>query len=150
MKALIQRVAHGQVSIHQQIRSSIRKGLVILLGIEENDQEEDIEWLSRKIVNLRIFNDADGLMNRSLKEEEGDILLISQFTLFAQVKKGNRPSFIKAARPQRAIPIYEKMIYQLETDLGKKIFTGEFGADMQVSLLNDGPVTIMIDTKEKE
>ncbi|MEP7259240.1 MAG: D-aminoacyl-tRNA deacylase [Flavitalea sp.] len=150
MKALIQRVTHGQVSIHKQIRASIGKGLVVLLGIEDNDQAEDIEWLSRKIVNLRIFNDAEGLMNRSLQEESGDILLISQFTLFAQVKKGNRPSFIRAARPQRAIPIYEKMICQLENDLGKKIFTGEFGADMQVSLLNDGPVTIMIDTKEKE
>lgn len=150
MKALIQRVSEGQVSIRHQIRSSIGKGLVILLGVTEEDGMEDIQWLSRKIVNLRIFNDDAGLMNRSLLETGGDILLISQFTLYASVKKGNRPSFIKAARPEIAIPLYEQAIVQLEADLGKKIGVGEFGADMQVSLTNDGPVTIMIDTKEKE
>jgi len=150
MKALIQRVSEGQVSIHHQIRSSIGKGLVILLGITQDDGMEDIQWLSRKIVNLRIFNDDAGLMNRSLLEIGGDILLISQFTLYASVKKGNRPSFIRAARPEIAIPLYEQAIAQLEADLGKKIGVGEFGADMQVSLTNDGPVTIMIDTKEKE
>lgn len=150
MKALIQRVSEGQVSIRHQIRSSIGKGLVILLGVTEEDGMEDIQWLSRKIVNLRIFNDDAGLMNRSLLETGGDILLISQFTLYASVKKGNRPSFIKAARPEIAIPLYKQAIVQLEADLGKKIGVGEFGADMQVSLTNDGPVTIMIDTKEKE
>ncbi|HRE50995.1 MAG TPA: D-aminoacyl-tRNA deacylase [Flavitalea sp.] len=150
MKALIQRVSQGQVSINGQVRSSIGGGLVVLLGITQDDGTEDIEWLARKIVNLRIFNDEAGLMNRSLLETGGDILLISQFTLHASVKKGNRPSFIKAARPEAAVPLYEQAIARLEAELGKKIGVGEFGADMQVSLTNDGPVTIMIDTKEKE
>jgi len=150
MKALIQRVTRGSVSIREEIRASIGKGFVILLGIEENDGPGEIPWLSRKIVNLRIFNDPEGLMNRSLLEAEGEILLISQFTLHASVRKGNRPSFIKAARPEIALPLYEQAIQQLETDLGRKIATGEFGADMKVSLVNDGPVTIIIDTKEKE
>ena len=124
--------------------------MLILLGIEEADSREDLEWLSQKIVNLRIFNDEQGVMNISVKESAGDILLISQFTLHASTKKGNRPSYIKAAKPEIAIPLYEQMIKQLETDLGKKIQTGEFGADMKVELLNDGPVTIVMDTKNKE
>lgn len=148
MKAVLQRVLEAHVVIHEEIRSAIGKGLVVLVGIEENDSVDDIAWLSRKIVNLRIFNDIAGLMNRSLKEEGGDILLISQFTLHADVAKGNRPSFIKAAKAESAIPVYEQLIGHLELDLGKKIFTGEFGADMKVSLVNDGPVTIIIDTKE--
>lgn len=150
MKAIIQRVSQGSVTIHKEIRGSIGKGLVVLLGVEESDGQEDAQWLSRKIVNMRIFGDAQGLMNRSLIEENGDILLISQFTLHALVKKGNRPSFIRAARPPVAEPLYELMISFLEKDLGKKIATGAFGADMQVALINDGPVTIIIDTKEKE
>lgn len=150
MRAVIQRVTEASVTIHDVIRSSIGNGLLVLVGIEDNDSAEDIEWLSSKIVNLRIFNDGEGVMNVSVKENGGEILLVSQFTLHASTKKGNRPSYIKASKPPIAIPLYEKMIARLENDLGKPIGTGEFGADMKVQLLNDGPVTIVIDTKNKE
>ena len=150
MKVVIQRVLQASVTIDGKIKSSIGLGLLVLLGIEESDTQEDIEWLSSKIINLRIFNDADGVMNVSVKDTRGEIILVSQFTLYASTKKGNRPSYIKAARPEIAIPLYEKMIVQLQTDLGKSIQTGEFGADMKVSLLNDGPVTIVMDSKQKE
>ncbi len=150
MRAVVQRVSYANVSIDGNIRSAIEKGLLILAGIEDADTEEDLEWLSTKIVNLRIFDDADGVMNLDVKQIDGSILLISQFTLHAATKKGNRPSYIKAAKPPIAIPLYEKFIQQLEKDLGKPIGTGVFGADMKVSLLNDGPVTIIIDTKNKE
>jgi D-aminoacyl-tRNA deacylase len=150
MKAVIQRVSRASVTIDGKIHSAIQKGLLILLGIEDADSKEDIEWLSGKIVNLRIFDDTNGVMNISLKDVGGDILLISQFTLHASTKKGNRPSYIKASKPEIAIPLYEKMIQQLSADLGKDIQTGVFGADMKVELLNDGPVTIVIDTKSKE
>jgi D-tyrosyl-tRNA(Tyr) deacylase len=150
MRAVIQRVTQASVTIHDIIRSSIGNGLLVLVGIEDNDTTEDIEWLSNKIVNLRIFNDADGVMNISLKENGGEILLVSQFTLHASTKKGNRPSYIRASKPPVAAPLYEQMIARLEKDLGKSIGTGEFGADMHVQLLNDGPVTIVIDTKNKE
>jgi D-tyrosyl-tRNA(Tyr) deacylase len=150
MRAVIQRVTHADVHIGGKIKSSIAGGLLVLLGIEDSDDEEDIIWLSNKIVNLRIFNDPNGVMNISILETKGELLLVSQFTLHASTKKGNRPSYIRASKPDIAIPIYEKMIGQLERDLGKKIYTGEFGADMQVNLINDGPVTIVIDTKNKE
>ena len=150
MRAVIQRVKHASVTINGQIKSSIKEGLLILLGIEDADTNEDIEWLSAKISNLRIFNDDQGLMNRSVKEVQGDELIVSQFTLFAATRKGNRPSYIRSAKPEIAIPIYEKFIKQMETDLGKQVQTGTFGADMKVELLNDGPVTIIIDTKQKE
>jgi D-tyrosyl-tRNA(Tyr) deacylase len=150
MRAVIQRVSQASVTIQHIIRSAIGNGLLVLVGIEDADTPEDIEWLSGKIVNLRIFNDANGVMNISVKENGGDILLISQFTLHAATKKGNRPSYIRASKPEVAVPLYEKMIAQLEKDLGKPIGTGEFGADMKVALLNDGPVTIVIDTKNKE
>ncbi len=150
MRAVIQRVTQATVTIHEQVRSSIEKGLLVLAGIEDADTDEDIQWLSGKIVNLRIFNDENGVMNCSVKEVQGSILLVSQFTLHATTKKGNRPSYIKASKPDIAIPFYEKLIRQLESDLGKSIGTGEFGADMKVSLLNDGPVTIIIDTKKRE
>lgn len=149
MIAVIQRASEASVTIENHIKGSIEKGLVILLGIEEADNEEDIGWLSKKIVNMRIFDDKDGVMNESIKDVEGDILLISQFTLHASTKKGNRPSYLKAAKPNIAIPVYEQFIDQITTDLGKDIYTGEFGADMKVSLVNDGPVTILIDTKNK-
>ena len=149
MISVIQRVTSSQVSIGDSVKSMIGKGLMILLGIEDADNDEDIEWLSNKIVNLRIFNDQEGVMNLSIKDHGGDILLVSQFTLHASTKKGNRPSYIKAARPEVAVPLYEKLINALEMGLGKKILTGEFGADMQVEILNDGPVTILIDTKNK-
>lgn len=150
MRAVIQRVSTASVTINNIIRSSIGNGLLVLVGIEDADTTEDIEWLSNKIVNLRIFNDDNGVMNVSVRENGGDIILVSQFTLHAATKKGNRPSYIKASKPDVAIPLYEKMVAQLEKDLGKPIGTGEFGADMKVSLLNDGPVTIVIDTKNKE
>ncbi len=150
MKAVIQRVSNARVTIDGGIHSQIGDGLLVLLGIEDADTVEDIEWLSGKIVNLRIFNDDDGVMNVSVKERDGEILLVSQFTLHASTKKGNRPSYIKASKPAIAVPLYQKMIRQLSTDLGKTIQTGEFGADMKVQLLNDGPVTIVIDTKNKE
>ncbi|SIS93595.1 D-tyrosyl-tRNA(Tyr) deacylase [Zobellia uliginosa] len=150
MRAIIQRVSRASVRVDGRIISEIRNGLLILLGIEDADGQEDIEWLSRKIVNLRIFNDANGVMNESLKAVGGDAIVVSQFTLHAATKKGNRPSYIKASKPDVAIPLYEKFVQQMEVDLGKKIGTGIFGADMKVDLLNDGPVTIAIDTKNKE
>jgi D-tyrosyl-tRNA(Tyr) deacylase len=150
MIAVIQRVSESSVKIEGQIKASIGSGLLVLLGIEEADNTEDIQWLSRKITNLRIFGDEAGVMNRSLLDTAGDILLISQFTLHASTKKGNRPSYIKAAKPEIAIPLYEQFIRQLSADAGKPVQTGEFGADMKVSLINDGPVTIMIDTKDKK
>lgn len=150
MRAVIQRVTQASVTVENNITGAIQNGLLVLVGIEDSDTDEDIQWLSTKIVNLRIFNDAAGVMNVSLKDNGGDILLVSQFTLHAATKKGNRPSYIKASKPDIAIPMYEKMIARLQTDLGKPIYTGIFGADMQVRLLNDGPVTIIIDTKNKE
>ncbi len=150
MRVVIQRVAQAGVSIHNQVRASIQKGLLVLAGIEDADTAEDVEWLSAKIVNLRIFDDAQGVMNLSVKDTGGAILLVSQFTLHASTKKGNRPSYIRASKPEIAVPLYEKLVARLEADLGKPIGTGVFGADMKVSLLNDGPVTIFIDTKNKE
>ena len=150
MRAVIQRVSNASVTIDGKIRSSVNAGLFVLLGIEETDNDEDIQWLSQKITNLRIFNDTEGIMNISVKDSGGDILLVSQFTLHASTKKGNRPSYLKAAKPEIAIPVYQKFILQLQQELGKAIQTGEFGADMQVSLLNNGPVTIIIDTKDRE
>jgi D-tyrosyl-tRNA(Tyr) deacylase len=149
MIVVIQRVSESSVQIDGKVKSQIGVGLMILLGIEEADGQEDIEWLSKKIVNLRIFPDENGVMNRSVLEVGGDILLISQFTLHASTKKGNRPSYIKAAKPDISIPLYEKMIQALESELGKSIGTGEFGADMKVSLVNDGPVTIVMDSKNR-
>lgn len=149
MIVVIQRVSESAVKIDGKIKSQIGVGLMILLGIEEADTQEDMDWLSKKIVNLRIFPDENGVMNRSVMEVGGDILLISQFTLHASTKKGNRPSYIKAAKPDIAVPMYEKMIATLETELGKSIGTGEFGADMKVSLVNDGPVTIVMDSKNR-
>lgn len=149
MKAVIQRVAQASVSIDDKVYSSIRKGFLILLGIENQDTQEDADWLCNKIIGLRIFSDEQGLMNKSITEIDGDILLVSQFTLIASYKKGNRPSFINAARPQQAIPLYEYCIQKLGIELGKNIATGSFGADMQVALTNDGPVTIVMDTKNK-
>ena len=150
MRAVIQRVSKASVTIDDKIYSQIENGLLVLVGIEDADTEEDIEWLSGKIVNLRIFNDDNGVMNVSVKDISGDILVVSQFTLHASTKKGNRPSYIKASKPEFAIPMYEKLVKQLTSDLGKKIYTGVFAADMKVELLNDGPVTIVIDSKNKE
>jgi D-aminoacyl-tRNA deacylase len=150
MRAVIQRVTRSSVMIEEKIRGKISHGLLVLVGIEDADGMDDIVWLSNKIVNLRIFNDEQGVMNISLKDIDGNILLISQFTLHAFTRKGNRPSYARASKPDVAIPIYEKLIGQLSADLGKKIETGIFGADMKVELLNDGPVTIVIDTKSKE
>ena len=149
MRVVIQRVTAASVTIGELLNASIKSGLLILLGIEDADTMEDVIWLSNKIVNLRIFNDLMKVPNLSLKEVDGDILLVSQFTLHADTKKGNRPSYLKASKSIIAIPLYQKMIGQLEKDLGKKIFTGVFGADMQVALINDGPITIWIDTKQK-
>lgn len=150
MRAVIQRVTYASVTINGNIFSAIEQGLLVLLGIEDADNIDDITWLSNKLINLRIFNDEEGVMNKSLSDTGGELLLVSQFTLHAATKKGNRPSYIKASKPPVAIPLYEKMIAQLQTDLGKTIQTGVFGADMKVALLNDGPVTIIIDTKVKE
>lgn len=150
MKAVIQRVSEASVKIEGSIKGQINWGLLVLLGIEEADTAEDIEWLCGKICRLRIFGDENGVMNLSVQEINGEVLLISQFTLHASTKKGNRPSYIKAARPEVAIPFYEAFIKQLEKELGKSIQTGEFGADMKVGLVNDGPVTIIIDSKVKE
>ena len=150
MKVVIQRVSEASVKIDGIVKGIIGKGLLILVGIEDADTEDDIEWLSSKIINLRIFDDENGVMNKSLIDIDGSILLISQFTLHASTKKGNRPSYIKASKPDFTIPMYEKMIAQLEKDAAKKIETGTFGADMKVSLTNDGPVTIIIDSKNKE
>ena len=150
MRAIIQRVTQAQVQIDGKLFSEIRNGLLVLLGIEDADTDEDLNWLAQKMVNLRVFNDENGVMNISLIDTNFDVLLVSQFTLFASTKKGNRPSYIKASRPEFAIPLYEKMIAKLEELLGKKIATGLFGADMNISLTNNGPVTIMIDSKLKE
>ena len=150
MRVVIQKVTQASVSIENQTVASINKGLLVLVGIEDTDTNDDIVWLSAKIVNLRVFDDDNGVMNLSVKEVEGEVLIVSQFTLHASTKKGNRPSYIKAARPEVAIPIYEAFIKQVETLLGKRVPTGQFGAMMQVSLCNDGPVTILIDTKNKE
>lgn len=150
MKAVIQRVKHSSVTIEGAKVASIEDGLLIMLGIVNADTFDDIQWLSKKIANLRIFADANGIMNKSLLEIDGDAIVVSQFTLHASTKKGNRPSYIKAAKPDVAIPLYEMFVKQLEQDLGKTVQTGEFGADMKVELLNDGPVTILIDTKQKD
>jgi D-tyrosyl-tRNA(Tyr) deacylase len=150
MRVVIQRVSHAGVTINEEIRAAIRGGLLVLVGIEDADTADDAAWLAGKIVNLRIFNDEEGVMNRSVKETGGDILLISQFTLHAATRKGNRPSYIRASKPEYAIPLYRQMIDHLGAELGKPVFTGEFGADMKVELLNDGPVTIWIDSKNRE
>ncbi|WP_026752626.1 D-aminoacyl-tRNA deacylase [Sediminibacterium sp. C3] len=150
MRLVIQRVSSASVTIEEKLNGAIGMGLMVLVGIEDADTQEDIEWLAGKLVNLRIFNDEAGVMNCSIKEVNGDILLVSQFTLHASTKKGNRPSYIKASKPPIAVPLYEAMISALETQLGKKIQTGIFGADMKVALVNDGPVTILIDSKNKE
>ena len=150
MRAVIQRVSKASITIDNEIYSQIKNGLLVLVSIEDADTAEDSEWLSGKIVNLRVFNDDNGVMNVSVKDINGDILAVSQFTLHASTKKGNRPSYIKASKPEIAIPMYEKFVQQLSNDLGKTVGTGVFGADMKVELLNDGPVTIVIDTKIRE
>ncbi len=150
MRAVIQRVSEASVTINDSVKGSIGRGLLVLLAVEEADTREDIEWLSGKIVRLRIFNDEQGLMNLSVQEVGGGILLISQFTLFASTKKGNRPSFSRSAKPEFAVPMYEKFIARLTADFGRPVQTGEFGADMKVALVNDGPVTIIIDSKSRE
>lgn len=150
MRAVIQRASHASCKVDGQITGQIETGLLVLLGVADDDTDEDRDWLAQKLVNMRIFGDEQGLMNKSLTDVDGNVLLISQFTLFAQTKKGNRPSFIRAARPDKAIPMYEKMIATLEKLLNKKIATGIFAADMKIELLNDGPVTIIMDTKDRE
>ena len=150
MRVVIQRVSKSSVTIDGYVKGSIGSGLLVLVGIEDADTAEDVEWIAAKIVNFRIFNDAAGVMNVSVKDSGGDVLLISQFTLHASTKKGNRPSYIKAARPEVAIPIYEQLIEQLQKQLEKPIQTGTFGADMKVELVNDGPVTLVVDSKNKE
>ncbi|MFZ9388968.1 MAG: D-aminoacyl-tRNA deacylase [Chitinophagaceae bacterium] len=150
MRAVIQRVSRASVTIDGKVHASIGKGLLVLLGIEDADQEEDMEWLSHKIVNLRIFDDPGGVMNESVLDQQGEILLVSQFTLHASTKKGNRPSYIRASKPDTAIPRYEEMKRKLSIALGGEVRTGIFGADMKVELLNDGPVTIFIDTRNRE
>ena len=150
MKVVLQRVTSASVTVSEKIVGAIQKGILVLVGIEDVDSQEDIDWLVTKITQLRIFDDANGVMNLSVEDVNGGILVVSQFTLHAATKKGNRPSYIKAARPEIAIPIYEKFVSSLETKLGKKVPTGIFGADMKVALLNDGPVTIIIDSKNKE
>ena len=150
MRAVIQRVSSASVKVDGKITGEIKQGLLVLVGIEDSDGQEDLEWLSGKIVNLRIFNDEEGVMNRSVKDITGEVLVVSQFTLHAATKKGNRPSYIRASKPEIAVPLYEQFKQQLATDLDKAIQAGIFGADMKVELLNDGPVTIIIDTKNKE
>lgn len=150
MRVVIQRVLEASVVVDEKVVGSIKNGLLVLLGIEDADTEQDLHWLSNKIVGLRLFDDAEGVMNLSVKDIGGDILLISQFTLMASTKKGNRPSYIKASKPPTAVPLYEQMILALRNDLGKAVQTGIFGADMKVSLINNGPVTITIDSKNKE
>lgn len=150
MRTVIQRVTHASVTIDGVCKSKIGKGLLVLVGVEDVDSKDDVEWLCGKIVNLRIFDDENGVMNRSVKDIGGEILVISQFTLFAATKKGNRPSYIRASKPDIAVPLYESFCERLSSDLGREIGTGRFGADMKVELLNDGPVTICIDTKNKE
>ena len=150
MRLVIQRVKEASVTVNKEFISKVQKGLLILIGIEDNDADEDIDWLANKVVNLRIFNDENGVMNKSIKDTYGDILVVSQFTLFASTKKGNRPSYIKASRPDFAIPMYDKFCDKLKIMLDKDIKKGIFGADMQVFLINDGPVTILIDSKNRE
>ncbi len=150
MRAVVQRVSSASVTVKGKVISSMTTGLMVLLGVTDEDGEEDIQWLVRKITNLRIFNDADGVMNRSLLDIKGEAIVVSQFTLFAATKKGNRPSYIKAAKPVIAIPLYEAFVSELEKELGKNVGTGVFGADMNVDLINNGPVTILLDTKNKE
>lgn len=150
MRAVIQRVSNASVKVDGTITGQIQQGLLVFVGIEDSDGQDDLEWLSGKIVNLRIFNDDEGVMNKSVKDTEGGVLLVSQFTLHAAIKKGNRPSYIRASKPETAVPMYENLKQQLATDLGKEIQSGIFGADMKLELLNDGPVTIIIDTKNKE
>ena len=150
MRAVIQRVQHASVTIDSKLKSQIQKGFLVLLGIEDADTEEDKEWLARKIISLRVFDDEQGVMNRNIQDAGGEILVVSQFTLMASYKKGNRPSWIRAARHEHAIPLYEAFTERLAQDLPGRVQTGEFGADMQVELLNDGPVTICMDTKNKE
>lgn len=150
MKAVIQRVSESSVTINNEIVAQIQQGLLVLVGIEDADNQDDINWLTSKIANLRIFGDENEVMNLSLKDIDGELIVVSQFTLHAATKKGNRPSYIKASKPEIAIPLYESFVKQMEIELGKKIQTGEFGADMKVALINDGPVTIIIDTKNKE
>jgi len=150
MRAVIQRVSSASVVISGKTVANIQRGLLILLGIEEADSAEDIEWLGGKIVRLRVFNDEAGVMNRSVQEIDGELLVVSHFTLFASTKKGNRPSYIRAARPEIAIPLYDQFLQKLATDFGKSVKTGKFGADMQVNLVNDGPVTILIDSRNRE
>tara|TARA_B110000037_G_C16913000_1_gene421077 strand:- start:63 stop:515 length:453 start_codon:yes stop_codon:yes gene_type:complete len=150
MRVVIQRVSQASVTIEGQLVSEIASGLLVLLGIMDSDTTEDIQWLSNKLTNLRIFNDADGVMNTSLKDSNGSAIVVSQFTLYAQTKKGNRPSYVKAAKPEIAKPLYEQFIKQFEADLGQVVQTGAFGADMKVALLNDGPVTIVMDSKARE
>lgn len=150
MRVVIQRVSRASVTVDNEVVSDIGNGLLVLLGIEDEDNEEDIEWLSKKIVNLRIFNDDLGVMNCSVLDVDGNVIVVSQFTLHANTKKGNRPSYIKASKPEVAIPLYENFVRNIEQNLGKKVGTGVFGADMKVDLLNDGPVTIFIDTKHRE
>lgn len=150
MRAIIQRVSKASVTINGSVKSAIERGLLIFVGIEDADSEEDIKWLSNKIIQLRIFDDENEVPNICVMDAGGDLLVVSQFTLHANTKKGNRPSYIKASKPDLAIPLYEKFIHQLQIDLGKPVYTGEFGADMKVELINDGPITIWIDTKNKE
>lgn len=150
MRAVIQPVSEAKVTVEAAVKGAIQTGLLVLLAVEEADTAEDIEWLSGKVVRLRIFNDENGVMNRSVQEINGDILLVSQFTLFASTKKGNRPSYSRSAKPEIAVPLYERFIARLTQDLGKSVQTGEFGAHMVVSLVNDGPVTIIIDSKSRE
>jgi D-tyrosyl-tRNA(Tyr) deacylase len=150
MRAVLQRVTQASCTVDAKITGEIKTGFLVLLGIEDADTEEDLQWLAQKIAAMRVFNDENGLMNKSLADVDGDILLISQFTLFAQTKKGNRPGFTRAAKPDKAIPLYEQMIKVLEELTSKKVATGIFGADMKTSLLNDGPVTIIMDTKDKD
>lgn len=149
MRVVIQRVSQASVTIENKINAEIGTGLLVLLGIEEEDSQDDIDWLCGKISRLRIFNDEEGVMNQSLLEVEGDAIVVSQFTLHASTKKGNRPSYIKAAKPEIAIPLYQQFVQKLQKELGRKVGTGEFGADMKVQLINDGPVTILIDSKNK-
>jgi len=150
MRAVIQRVSEASVRVEEAVKSEIKNGLLILVGIEDADNQEDIAWLSKKIVQLRIFDDENGVMNLSVQDVKGELMAISQFTLHAKTKKGNRPSYIKAAKPDVSVPLYEQFVKQLEADAGQQVKTGEFGAHMEVSLTNDGPVTILIDTKNKE
>ena len=150
MRAVVQRVSSASITVNEKIISSISDGVLVLLGITEGDSSEDIQWLVRKIANLRIFNDAHGVMNCSLLDVNGEAIVVSQFTLYASTKKGNRPSYIKAAKPDVAVPLYEAFVLELEKELGRKVGTGVFGADMKVDLTNDGPVTIIMDSKNKE